>query len=69
VHFNDWMFLQPSGVLLNRARVSKFGITIGEVTLAFMKADKMEAARESANENTALSASPAARAAMQATGR
>lgn len=37
VHFNDWMFLQPSGVLLNRARVSKFGISIGEVTLAFMK--------------------------------
>lgn len=37
VHFNDWMFLQPSGVLLNRARVSKFGFAIGEVTLAFMK--------------------------------
>lgn len=37
VHFDDWMFLQPSGVLLNRARVTKFGIEIGEVTLAFMK--------------------------------
>ncbi len=37
VHFNDWMFLQPSGVLLNRARVSKFGIELGTVTLAFMK--------------------------------
>ena len=37
VHFNDWMFLQPSGVLLNRARVSKFGIEIGQVTLAFTK--------------------------------
>jgi hypothetical protein len=37
VHFNDWMFLQPSGVLLNRARVSKFGLEIGTVTLAFRK--------------------------------
>jgi Protein of unknown function (DUF3833) len=39
VHFNDWMFLQPSGVLINKARVSKFGIEIGEVTLAFVKPD------------------------------
>jgi hypothetical protein len=39
VHFNDWMFLQPSGVLLNRARVTKFGFDVGEVTLAFMKSD------------------------------
>lgn len=38
VHFNDWMFLQSSGVMVNRARVSKFGIAIGEVTLFFQKA-------------------------------
>jgi len=37
VHFNDWMFLQPSGVLVNRARVSKLGFEIGEVTLFFAK--------------------------------
>ena len=37
VHFNDWMFLQPEGVMLNRATVSKFGIDIGTVTLAFSK--------------------------------
>ncbi len=37
VHFNDWMYLQPNGVLLNRARVSKLGIEIGTVTLAFTK--------------------------------
>lgn len=37
VRFDDWMFLQPDGVLLNRARVSKFGFTVGEVTLAFRK--------------------------------
>lgn len=39
VHFNDWMFLQPDGVVLNRAKVSKWGIAIGEVTLSFSKAD------------------------------
>jgi hypothetical protein len=39
VHFDDWMFLQPSGVLLNRARVTKLGIEIGTVTLSFMKDD------------------------------
>ncbi len=43
VHFNDWMFLQPSGVLLNRARVSKLGFAIGEVTLAFMKPETAKA--------------------------
>jgi len=37
VHFNDWMFLQPTGVLVNRARVSKLGVEIGSVTLAFTR--------------------------------
>ena len=37
VHFNDWMYLQSDGMLLNRARVSKWGIRLGEVTLAFRK--------------------------------
>jgi hypothetical protein len=51
VRFNDWMFLQPSGVLLNRARVSKFGFKIGEVTLAFVKPGTAEAiARGSLSE-------------------
>ena len=40
VHFNDWMFLQSSGVLLNRAKISKFGIELGTVTLAFIKTKK-----------------------------
>ena len=35
--FDDWMFLQPDGVLFNRAEMSKFGITIGEITLFFKK--------------------------------
>jgi hypothetical protein len=37
VHFSDWMFLQPDGVVINRARVLKFGITVGQVTLAFQR--------------------------------
>ena len=37
VHFDDWMYLQPDGVLLNRAKMSKFGFTLGEVTIAFQK--------------------------------
>lgn len=37
VHFDDWMFLQSDNVLINRATVSKFGVTLGEVTLFFHK--------------------------------
>lgn len=37
VHFDDWMYLQPGEVLVNRATVSKFGITLGEVTLLFRR--------------------------------
>lgn len=37
VKFDDWMFLQPGGVLLNRARMSKFGIELGQVTISFTK--------------------------------
>ncbi len=37
VHFNDWLYLQDGGVLLNRARVTKWGIEIGTVTLVFVK--------------------------------
>ena len=37
VDFDDWMFLQPGGVLINKAVISKWGVTIGEVTLSFTK--------------------------------
>ena len=37
VDFDDWMFLQGDGILINRARVSKFGIELGQVTIAFSK--------------------------------
>lgn len=37
VSFDDWMYLQPSGVLISRTKVRKFGLEIGSVTLFFQK--------------------------------
>lgn len=39
VGFDDWMYLLQDGVLLNRAYVTRFGLRIGEVTIAFRKPD------------------------------
>mgnify|MGYP001252951478 CR=1 FL=1 len=39
VTFDDWMFLQPGGVLLNRATVTKFGLQLGTVTLSFSRVE------------------------------
>jgi hypothetical protein len=38
VQFDDWMFLVDERVMLNRATMSKFGVTLGEVLLSFTKA-------------------------------
>lgn len=37
VQFDDWMFLQQDGVMLNRSVMKKFGFRLGEVTLFFKK--------------------------------
>ncbi|MDH4096125.1 MAG: DUF3833 domain-containing protein [Betaproteobacteria bacterium] len=37
VNFDDWMFLHEGGVLLNRAQMSKFGLRLGEVFIAFRR--------------------------------
>lgn len=37
VKFDDWMYLQDEHTLINRAEVTKFGFTVGEVTLFFRK--------------------------------
>lgn len=37
VHFDDWMYLQPGNVVVNKATVSKFGITLGVATIFFQK--------------------------------
>ncbi|HWH75182.1 MAG TPA: DUF3833 domain-containing protein [Methylibium sp.] len=37
VQFDDWMVLMDDKVMLNKAVMSKFGVRLGEVTLAFVK--------------------------------
>lgn len=37
VKFDDWMYLQPDGVMINKAKMTKFGFYLGEVTLMFQK--------------------------------
>ncbi len=37
VNFDDWMYLMTDQVMLNKATMSKFGVRLGEVTLAFHK--------------------------------
>ncbi|MDP1655021.1 MAG: DUF3833 domain-containing protein [Hylemonella sp.] len=37
VRFDDWMYLMNDRVMLNRATMSKWGVTLGEVTLSFSK--------------------------------
>jgi hypothetical protein len=37
VQFDDWMYLMDDRVMLNKAVMSKFGVRLGEVTLAFYK--------------------------------
>ena len=37
VQFDDWMYLMDERVMLNRAVMSKFGFTLGEVLLTFSR--------------------------------
>lgn len=37
IHFDDWIYQQDAHVALNRARLSKFGLEVGSVTLAFVR--------------------------------
>ncbi|MFC4352703.1 DUF3833 domain-containing protein [Fodinicurvata halophila] len=47
VDFDDWMFLMDDGVIINRARVSKLGIELGQATIFFKKPDDSEGLEES----------------------
>ncbi len=49
VRFKDWLYLQPDGVLVNRADVSKFGIRLGEVSIFFRRVSE-EAALDIATD-------------------
>lgn len=37
VQFDDWMYLMEDNIMLNKSKMSKFGIYLGEVTLTFVK--------------------------------
>ncbi len=37
VHFDDWMYLIDENTVINRSVMSKFGISVGEVLLVFIK--------------------------------
>ena len=37
VKFDDWMYLIDDNTVINRSIMSKFGVTLGEVTLVFIK--------------------------------
>ena len=37
VHLDDWMFLQKDNVLINKTKMSKFGISLGDITIVFRK--------------------------------
>ncbi len=45
--FDDWMFLQPDGILINRAKVRKWGFELGSVTLFFRRDEAAAHARGS----------------------
>ena len=41
VKFDDWMYLVDESVLMNKAKFSKFGFVLGEVTLSFIKSGNL----------------------------
>jgi hypothetical protein len=65
VHFDDWMFLQDENVMINRTTVSKWGLTIGEVYIFFMK-QPAEASEGATDEASALNRQSLAYATQQA---
>jgi hypothetical protein len=46
VAFDDWLYLQPGGVLLNRATATRWGIEIGTLTATFHKKPQIQALLE-----------------------
>ena len=37
VHLDDWLYLQQDNVLINKTKMSKFGIRLGDITIVFRK--------------------------------
>lgn len=69
VKFDDWMILQPGGVLLNKATVTRWGIKLGTVYLSFSKpAKKMPNVNEFRTGSTRRVASASKAEALQSGG-
>ena len=51
VTFDDWMFLQEDDVLLNVATMSKWGIKLGTLTVAFVKPGSAQTAKDLSGHN------------------
>ena len=47
VQFDDWMYLMDDRVMLNKAVMSKLGVTLGEVTLSFTRREPIAAGGKS----------------------
>ena len=37
ITFDDWIFMQDERVAINRAKMTKFGIKVAELTVMFLK--------------------------------
>lgn len=37
VDMDDWMYLQPDSILINRTKMSKFGVHLADITIMFSK--------------------------------
>ena len=37
ITFDDWIFMQNERVVINRAKMTKFGIKVAELTVMFVK--------------------------------
>ncbi|MGI9316076.1 MAG: DUF3833 domain-containing protein [bacterium] len=57
VKFDDWMILQPDGVLLNKATITRWGIKLGTVYISFSKPAEKAAVMRPAETELSLVAS------------
>lgn len=46
VAFDDWMFLMEDGIVINKAKLKKFGLPVGEMTIFMKKGDTATGAQE-----------------------
>ena len=49
VGMEDWFYLMEDGTLINRARMTKFGLKVGELVVSFRKGTDGEASRRGAS--------------------